>query len=103
MKCEEYVKTIVCNGVMINIGLDDAGQQYFLEYVNDSGELVEVGCGSYNTDYMEVVESYWGDPATCEHYGLGICEDHVYDHGYCHKCPYNIGVINRNIRMKNRK
>ena len=50
MKPEEYVKTIVYNGHMVNVGLDDAGQQYFLEYTDDQGELTYMGCGAYTTD-----------------------------------------------------
>lgn len=56
MKQEEYVKTIVVYGKMVNIGMDDYGQQYFIEYVNDRGELVETGCGAYNHDYEEVAK-----------------------------------------------
>lgn len=71
MKQEEYVKTIVVYGKMVNIGMDDYGQQYFIEYVNDRGELVETGCGAYNHDYEDVAKSVidyerrsreiWGD------------------------------------------
>ena len=39
MKQEEYIKTIVYNGQMINLGNDDHGQTYFLEYAED-GKLV---------------------------------------------------------------
>ena len=54
MKQEEYVKTIVIYGKMINVGIDDYGQQFFLEYVDDNGELQEIGCGAYNS-YIEDV------------------------------------------------
>ena len=57
MKQEEYIKTIVVYGKMINVGMDDYGQQYFLEFVNDKGELEEKGCGSYNFDYEEFAKS----------------------------------------------
>ena len=56
MKQKEYVKTIVVYGKMVNIGMDDYGQQYFIEYVNNSGELVETGCGAYNHNYEEVAK-----------------------------------------------
>lgn len=56
MKTNEYFKTIVVYGKMVNVGMDDPGQQYFLEYVNDNGELVEMGCGAYNFDYEEVAK-----------------------------------------------
>jgi hypothetical protein len=58
MKQEEYVKTIVVYGKMVNVGMDDPGQQYFLELTNDEGELIEVGCGAYNTDFESVAKSY---------------------------------------------
>ena len=58
MKPEEYVKTIVVYGKMVNVGMDDYGQCYFIEYLNeDTGELVEVGCGSYNSDYKSVAKA----------------------------------------------
>ncbi len=58
MKQEEYVKTIVVYGKMVNVGMDDCGQQYFLELMTDEGELIEVGCGAYNTDFEGMAKSY---------------------------------------------
>ena len=49
MKREEYVNTIVYNGHMINIGLDESGQQYFLEYEKD-GNIYQTECGIGNED-----------------------------------------------------
>ena len=73
MKTSEYVKTIVVYGKMVNVGMDDAGQQYFIEFVNANRELVEIGCGSYNFDYEGVAKhvidqdrysrEIWGDKA----------------------------------------
>ena len=57
MKQEEYIKTIVVYGKMVNIGIDDYGQQYFIEFVNDEGELKEISCGAYNSDYEGVAKS----------------------------------------------
>lgn len=57
MKQEEYVKTIVIYGKMLNVGIDDYGQQYFLEYVDDNGELQEIGCGAYNSDIEDVAKT----------------------------------------------
>lgn len=51
MKTSEYVRTMVIYGKMVNVGMDDYGQQYFIEFVNDKGELEELGCGAYNIDY----------------------------------------------------
>lgn len=103
MEKKEYLTTVVMHGKMINVGIDDAGQQYFFEYIDDDGVLRWLGCGAYNGDYHEALESLWGEPEDCEHYGLGICTDHVLDHGYCIRCPYNKLIIERNIRMKNQQ
>ena len=71
MKTSEYVKTIVVYGKMVNVGMDDAGQQYFIEFVNANRELVEMGCGAYNFDYEDFAKhaidtdrysrEIWGD------------------------------------------
>lgn len=71
MKQEEYVTTIVVYGKMVNVGMDDYGQQYFIEFVNENGELTEVGCGAYNFDIEDIAKSIinyerhsreiWGD------------------------------------------
>ena len=55
MKREEYIKTVVFNNHMINIGLDDYGQTYFLEYVED-GELKEECVGSYIFNYEDYIK-----------------------------------------------
>lgn len=100
MKQEEYIKTIVYNGHMINIGNDDYGQQYFLEFLNDKGILEEVGCGAYNPDYLGIVEYYLGDPSFCELYGTKEKCNEIFTHGYCHKCPYNEFKILREERRR---
>ena len=71
MKQEDYVKTIVVYGKMVNVGMDDYGQQYFIEFVNDKGELEELGCGTYNFDYEDIAKTaidydrcsreFWGE------------------------------------------
>ena len=61
MKQDEYIKTVVYNGRMINIGLDDYGQTYFLEYVED-GELKEECVGPYVTDCEDYIEYRFGNP-----------------------------------------
>ena len=63
MKQEEYIKTIVQNGQMINLGQDDAGQTYFIEYAED-GKLVEECVGPYVTDYEDYIEYRFGNPET---------------------------------------
>jgi hypothetical protein len=68
MKRDEYIKTIVFNGHMINLGCDDPGQTFFIEYIED-GELKEECIGSYICDYEDYIEWRFGDPAiNCPHY-----------------------------------
>ena len=62
MKQEEYIKTIVYNDLMINIGLDDFMQTYYIEYA-ENGKLKEECVGSYITDYESYVEYRFGFPA----------------------------------------
>ena len=74
--------------IMINVGLDDYGQQYFLEYVED-GVLKEAGCGAYNEHYMEEIEYLFGSPTQCVVYSEHMPTQcaHRYSHGYCAHCP----------------
>ena len=51
MTSEEYIKTINVNGIEIKLGLDDYGQQYFIEWEDSEGKH-ETGLGAYNTNYM---------------------------------------------------
>lgn len=98
MKKEEYVKTIVVNGHMVNVGLDDCGQTYFLEYVNDKGELVEDCVGAYETNYESYAEGIFEIPEHCEHFKTcgDMCEHG--DKSYCYRCKYSPLVIERNKR-----
>ena len=99
MKQEEYVKTDVYNGHMYNVGVDDYGQQYFIEYMNENGELAEECCGAYNANYMGAVEALFGGPELCEHYDHphidenGLCKQ-KFSHGYCGNCPNAIFTRN---------
>ena len=89
MKAHEYVKTIVYNGHMINIGIDDYGKEYFLEYVDDKGQLTTDCCGACNTDYQQRIEYLFGNPDQCIIFGtVSVCEQ-TFAHGYCARCPYN--------------
>lgn len=93
----EYVATCVLGNKLINVGLDDAGQCYFLEYIED-GQLKEESCGSYNTNYERYIEERFGEPVEhCQYYPdkellkyveLKDCE-HRNTYGYCYKCKYN--------------
>ena len=91
MKQEEYIKTGVYNGHMYNVGMDDYGQQYFIEYIDENEKLAEVCCGAYNNNYMIEVERLFGKAEFCEHFDHphidnGVCRD-VFSHGYCNLCP----------------
>ena len=90
MKQEEYIKTIIYNDRMINIGIDDAGQTYFIEYVED-GELKEACVGSYVMDYEYYIEDKFGDPVIdCPVYNEVTTTDTeccpYRDKGYCYRC-----------------
>ena len=51
MKKEEYIKTMNINGNSIDLGIDDYGQQYFVEWEDSEGKH-EMGLGAYNMNYM---------------------------------------------------
>lgn len=63
MRQDEYVKTVTYNGVKIDVGLDDYGQSYFIEYVED-GKLETECVGSYIADYEDYIEWRFGNPET---------------------------------------
>jgi hypothetical protein len=53
MKKEEYVKTFEVNGTKVDLGLDDYGQCYFIEWVDKNGDKKSTSLGTYNFHYME--------------------------------------------------
>ena len=53
MKPEEYVKSFIIDGREIKLGIDDYGQCYFIEWVDEDGNTQEMGLGTYNFNYME--------------------------------------------------
>lgn len=61
MTSKEYIKTFNINGKEIKLGLDDYGQCYFIEWVDDLGNTRETGLGTYNFRYMEDIY-YLFDP-----------------------------------------
>ena len=65
MKQEEYLKTIVFNGRMINIGLDDNGQCFFIEYLDEYDNLKEESCYGY-TSYEIYLEDRFGGCEKCQ-------------------------------------
>lgn len=52
MKPEEYIKTITVNDQQVDLGIDDYGQCYFIEWTDNSGTH-EMSLGTYNTRFME--------------------------------------------------
>lgn len=119
MKDSEFVTTVTFNGIQINVGLDDAGQSYFIEFETDEG-CQAMSVGSYNTDYMGFIEFCFGDPTkNCDVYSEikkkqnlafdNLPEDcpHRNKYGFCDRCPYQdydwyvltelrrLGVLNR--------
>lgn len=111
MDRNEYVETLVLNGKMINIGIDDAGQCYFVEWVDENGNLMQESCGSYNFYYKKYAEYKFGNPEIdCIHYNVqdsSLNCKHRNAFGYCDKCFYqdvnwghfqklvNFGIIDR--------
>lgn len=57
MTKEEYVKTFTVCGVKVDLGLDDYGQCYFIEWADENGEKQSAGLGTYNFNYMESIYS----------------------------------------------
>lgn len=57
MKKEDYIKTLEVCGHSVDLGLDDCGQCYYIEWIDNNGEKKETGLGTYNTHYMEEIYS----------------------------------------------
>ena len=56
MKGSEYVGTIIVKDIVVNIGIDDYGQCYFIEWIEeeDNKSVVrQIGLGAYCTDFLE--------------------------------------------------
>lgn len=60
MTKDEYITTFTINGKRADVGMDDYGQCYFLEW-EENGEKQEVGLGTYNTEIVEGA-FYYLDP-----------------------------------------
>lgn len=54
MKKEDYFKTFEVNGVKIDVGLDDYGQCYYIEW-EENGEKKSTGLGTYNFYYLDAI------------------------------------------------
>lgn len=55
MDKKDYIKTINVNGIDIELGLDDCGQCYYIEWIDENGEKNDIGLGTYNACYMEPI------------------------------------------------
>ena len=53
MTKEEYIGTIELNGIKVDVGVDDYGQQYFFEFINKDSEKETLGCGAYNINFLD--------------------------------------------------
>ena len=95
MNKHEFVTSVVFNKQLVNVGIDDNGQTYFIEYTDKDGKLVEACVGSYETDYMYFIEHTLAPDIITK----DLCE-HVSDqprwncsyaesHGFCYCCPNN--------------
>ena len=56
MTKKEFVRTITVCGQKIDIGIDDYGQCYFIEWDDSEGHH-EMGLGAYNFNYIEPIYS----------------------------------------------
>jgi len=55
MRKEDYIKTIIVCKKEIKLGMDDYGQCFYIEWVDDNGKIQEESIGTYNTHYMEYI------------------------------------------------
>lgn len=58
---QEYIKTLCIDGQDVDLGLDDYGQCYFIEWIDETGRRKDMGLGTYNFRYMEEIY-YMFDP-----------------------------------------
>jgi len=58
MQREDYAETLVIDGRLVPVGLDDYGQCYYFEYVDENGQLQEMSCGSYNFNYKQEIKDF---------------------------------------------
>jgi len=55
---DTYIETLVVYDKMVNVFLNDYGQCYWFQWV-DNGELKSNSCGTYNSNYREEIEEYF--------------------------------------------
>lgn len=107
MKPEEYVATVVYDGKMINVGIDDAGQTYFLEYLQDD-KLIEECIGPYVVDYMDYIQWRFTDSVDankCDYYNqvnLEVGCDRC-DKPFCCNCDRYLSIEEEIARQERRR
>lgn len=62
MKQEEFVKHITYNNIEIDVGYDDYGQSYFIEYKDNNDRTIIETVGTYISDYMGYIVHRFGKP-----------------------------------------
>ena len=93
MRKDEFIRHITYNDVEIDLGIDDYGQTYFIEYIDKyTGELITECVGAYCTNWHDYIEYRFGIPEkNCEIYDQEIVTDNEgcskMDKGYCCRCP----------------
>lgn len=60
MNKNDFIKTLVINGTKVDLGLDDYGQCYFIEW-EENGQKKETGLGTYNFHYLERIYYLFDD------------------------------------------
>lgn len=77
MRKEEYIGTLEIRGHKVDVGMDDYGQQYFFEYIED-GELQEVGVGTYESEVVEFICHYFDKKGFyISLYGIDEWKEHI--------------------------
>ena len=104
---EEFVKHITYNNIEIDIGIDDYGQTYFIEYTDENGNLQQECVGAYVTDYMNYIEYRFGKPEkNCPIYSIVKTSETeccgVTDKGFCTNCRKFYNDIEYEL-VKNRR
>jgi len=56
---DPYVNSLIVRGHQCDVYMDDYGQCYYFEYLDENNELQSVGCGTYNFNYLEEVVGYF--------------------------------------------
>lgn len=59
MKKEEYVESLIINDKIVEVGMDDYGQCYFFNYLDEDNNIKSVCCGSYNPYYKDEIAGFF--------------------------------------------